>query len=90
MATHVSAIKRTRQNEKRRVRNLHMKTTVKSLVKDVRLAVEGKDAQAAQKALAQAVPFIRRAQSKGVFHKKNSSRKISRLTRVVNALGKGV
>ena len=86
MAIHISALKRARQNEKRRVRNLHVETTVKSIVKKVRSAVEEKDVEGAQKALAKAIPLIQRAESKGVFHKNTSSRKISHLTRAVNAI----
>jgi small subunit ribosomal protein S20 len=86
LAIHLSALKRARQNEKRRVRNLHVETTVKSIVKKVRSAVEDKDVEGAQKALAKAIPLIQRAHSKGVFHKNTTSRKISHLTRAVNAL----
>ena len=86
MATHLSAIKRARQNEKRRLRNLHVKTTVKSAIKRVRMAIEKKDAVGAKKALSETIPLIQKAQSKGVYHKNNSARKISRLTREVNAL----
>jgi small subunit ribosomal protein S20 len=86
LATHLSAIKRARQNEKRRLRNLHIKTTVKSSVKKVRVAIEKKDVEGAQKALLKAIPLIQKAHSKGVFHKNTSARKISRLTQGVNAL----
>ena len=89
MAIHLSAIKRARQAEKRRVRNLHIKTTVKSAVKGVRAAVERKDVEGAQKALSKAIPLIQRAHSQGIFHKNTTSRKISRLTREVNALSAG-
>lgn len=89
MATHASAIKRAKQNKKRRARNTHVVTTVKHQVKEVRSAVEKKDAQAAQKALKMTVPLIQRARSKGVFHGNTASRKISKLTREVNALTKG-
>ena len=89
MAIHVSALKRARQNEKKRVRNLHVETTVKSMVKKVRSAVEAKDVEEAQKVLAKAIPLIQRAHSKGIYHKNTSSRKISHLTRAVNAI-KGV
>jgi len=36
--------------------------------------------------LAGAIPKISKAAAKGVFHKKNAARKISRLTLKVNAL----
>ncbi len=86
MASHSSAIKRAKQNAKREVRNLHVESTVKSAVKKVRSAVEAKDVEGARKALAKAIPLIQRAHSKGVYHKNTSSRKISHLTRAVNAL----
>jgi small subunit ribosomal protein S20 len=86
LATHLSAIKRARQIEKKRLRNLHIKTTVKSYVKNVRLAIEKKDTEGAQKALAKAIPFIQKGHSQGVFHKNTTARKISRLTREVNVL----
>jgi small subunit ribosomal protein S20 len=86
LASHISALKRARQNEKRRARNLHVETTVKSAVKKVRPAVEAKDVEGAQKALSAAVPMIQRANSKGIYHKNTSSRRISNLTRAVNAL----
>ena len=86
MAIHLSALKRARQNEKRKLRNLHIKTTVKSSIKKVREAIEGKDVEGAQKALLKTIPLIQKAHSKGVFHKNTSTRKISRLTREVNAL----
>jgi small subunit ribosomal protein S20 len=86
LAIHLSAIKRTRQNEKRRLQNLQIKSTVRSSVKKVRSAIAKKDVEGARKALSKAIPLIQKADSKGVFHKNTSSRKISRLTREVNAL----
>jgi small subunit ribosomal protein S20 len=86
LATHLSALKRARQNQKRRLRNLNFKTTVKSSIKKVREAIERKDAEDVQKVLLKAIPLIQKAQSKGVFHKNTSARKISRLTLKVNAL----
>jgi small subunit ribosomal protein S20 len=86
LANHISALKRARQNEKRRVRNLHVETTVKSMIKRVRTAVEAKDIEGARKALASTIPAIQRAHSKGVFHKNTSSRKVSKLVRAVNGL----
>ena len=86
MAIHLSAIKRARQNEKRRLQNLQVKTTVKSAVKKVRTAIADRDVEGAQKALSKAIPLIQKADSKGVFHKNTSARKISRLTLEVNTL----
>jgi len=86
LITHLSAIKRARQNEKRRLRNLQIESTVKSSVKKVRVAIAKKDVEGARKALLKTIPLIQKAHSKGVFHKNTSARKISRLTREVNTL----
>ena len=59
---------------------------MKSSVKKVRVSVEKKDLEGAQKALSKAVPLIQKASSKGVFHRNTTARKISRLTQEVNAL----
>ncbi|RJX35901.1 MAG: 30S ribosomal protein S20 [Desulfarculus sp.] len=87
MANHASALKRAKQNDKRRTRNRAFRTRVRTAIKSVRQALETKDAQAAQAALQQAVPVIDEAAGKGVLHKKNASRKISRLARQVHTLG---
>ena len=86
MASHASAIKRAKQNEKRRLRNLNIKTLVKSSIKKVRTAIEKKDVEGVQKALQKTIPLIQKARSKGVFHKNSAARKVSRLTRDMNTL----
>ena len=86
MARHKSAEKRCRQNEKRRVRNTSVKSNIKTHVKSVLSATETKDKKGSETALAAAIPAIAKAASKGVFHKKTASRKISKLTKKVNAL----
>ena len=86
MANHASALKRARQNLKRNTRNRAYRTRVRNVVKQVRQAVAAGDAEAAQAALQQAVPVIDKAAGKGVLHRKNASRKISRLSRQVSAL----
>ncbi len=86
MATHKSAIKRSKQNEKHRERNTAVKSRVQTAVKSVLSNVEAKDKDASKTALAEAVPLLAKAAAKGVFHKKTMSRKISRLTRKTNAL----
>jgi len=48
--------------------------------------VEEKDKAGSQAALATVIPAIARAGAKGVFHKKNASRKISRLVKKVTAV----
>lgn len=86
MAHHKSAIKRIKQNEKKRLRNRHVRSTLRTFVKNVREAVAGKNQEAAREALAAAIPVIDKAASKGVIHPSNASRSVSRLTILVNTL----
>ena len=86
MATHISAQKRARQSEKKRLRNAALKSLLKTSARKVVLAVEGKNVEEARKALARAVPVIQKIASKKVIHKKTAARKISRLARKVNTL----
>lgn len=85
MATHKSAEKRSRQNEKRRLRNASVRSKVKTYIKSVLAAVEAKDKEGALSALQRAIPVIAKAGAKGVYHQKTASRHISRLTRRVNS-----
>ncbi len=84
MAIHKSALKRARQNEKKRLRNKSIKTRVKKVVKNVRLAVNEKSKKDALNELNAAKSVIDKAAKKGVLHKKTASRKISNLSRHIN------
>lgn len=86
MATHKSAIKRTRQNEVRRIRNKIYKTKVRTAVKGVSAAVNEKSAEKAQENLRKAVSLLHKTASKGVIHRGKAARKISRLANIVNQL----
>lgn len=86
MARHLSALKRARQNEKRRLRNQSRKTRVKHAVRDVRQAVAQNNLEEAQTALKNAIPVIARVAGKGTLHWRTAARKISRLTKQVRAL----
>ena len=86
MATHKSAEKRHRQNEKRRVRNHALKSQLRTLVKRVLTAVEKKDASAAETELRVAARALDKAVTKGVLHRNNASRRLSRLTLRLNSL----
>jgi len=86
LATHRSAIKRARQNKIRYLRNKSVRTRIKNLIKSVNAAIEEQSAEKARASLAAAIPVIQKAAKKGVIHRKKASRKISRLTRRVNAI----
>ncbi len=86
MANHKSAVKRNKQNAVRSARNTHIRSTMRTYVKQVRDAVSAGDVEAAKTAIERALPYIDKAATKGVIHKATASRKISRLTKLVNAL----
>lgn len=86
MANHKSALKRNKQNTVRNARNTHIRSTMRTYVKQVREAVAAGDAEAAKLAMEKVMPYIDKAASKGVIHKATASRKISRLAKLVNAL----
>lgn len=86
MANHKSAIKRAKQNEKRRLRNKAVKTETKNAVKKVRLAVAENEKDAAVEQLNAAKTVIAKAAKKGVLHRNTASRKISRLQTGVNSI----
>ena len=86
MANHKSALKRAGQNEIRRLRNKAVKTRVKTVVKDVRLAIDQNSKEDASQRLEVAKSAIDKAAKKGVITKKTASRKVSRLAKQVNKI----
>ncbi len=89
MANHKSALKRHRQSLKRRARNVAVKSSLKTTIKKVREAITQKDAGKAQELLVQTTTALDKAASKGVIHKNNAARRISRLAHSVNAIEQG-
>ncbi|MGO9022076.1 MAG: 30S ribosomal protein S20 [Syntrophobacteraceae bacterium] len=86
MANHKSAIKRARQSDEQRVRNRSRKTRMKNVIRDLEEAIAGKSPEKAAGQLKKAVSVIAKTASKGVVHRNTAARRISRLTRGVNAL----
>ncbi len=89
MPNHKSAIKRVRQNEKRRSRNRHVIASLRTAVKTTRAAIEAAEPEAIKAAFPKALRALNRAAAKGVIHQKQASRKIGRLTKAVNDALKG-
>ncbi len=87
MANTASAEKRNRQAQKRRARNVAVRTGVKGAVKKVRDALEKGDAAGAKAALKAAEKALDGAASKGVLHKNTASRRIARLAHAVAKTG---
>ena len=86
MANIKSAKKRVLVNQKKADRNKSIKSAVKTSIKKVEAAVVAKDTEAAVAALANAISTIDKAATKGVYHKNNAARKVSRLSKAVNTL----
>ena len=84
MANHKSAKKRAKQSQVRRLRNRSAKTTLKNLEKNLRAAQES-GADTKDELMRQTQSAIHKAAKKGILHKKTASRKISRLTKLVNS-----
>ncbi len=85
MANHKSALKRHKQSLKKAARNRAARTRVKNVVKSVRSALLENNPAKASEALAAAVSVLDKTAGKGVIHWKNAARKVSRLTKAVNA-----
>ena len=86
MANIKSAKKRILVNRTKADRNKAIKSSVKTAMKKVNAAVAANDKEAAKSALLAATATIDKAASKGVFHKNNASRKVSRLAQTVNKM----
>ncbi|HNZ58209.1 MAG TPA: 30S ribosomal protein S20 [Syntrophorhabdaceae bacterium] len=86
MRKNKSAIKRTRQSEERRLRNSHVKSTMKTYIKRAVQVIEAKDKEHLDELLKRAVSYIDKAASKGVIHPNNASRKVARLSKRANVL----
>ena len=86
MAHHRSAKKRIRQTEKRTAVNRSRTSRIRTFVRKLEDALAKGDFDSARIAFADAEPELRRGVSKGVVHLHTASRKISRLSRRVQAL----
>jgi small subunit ribosomal protein S20 len=82
-----SQIKRIQTNEKARLRNKAVKSSLKTAIRKTREAVEAGNAQEAQELAGIASRQLDKAVSKGVIHKNQAANKKSALASSVNALG---
>tara|TARA_R110002095_G_scaffold76298_1_gene65173 strand:- start:646 stop:909 length:264 start_codon:yes stop_codon:yes gene_type:complete len=87
MANTVQSKKRARQNEKRFEINKARRSRIRTYLRKVEEAIASGDKTAATEALKVAQPELMRGVTKGVFHKNTASRKMSRLSSRVKALG---
>lgn len=86
MANIKSAKKRILVNRTKAERNKSIKSGTKTAIKKVLAAVESGDKAAAETELRAAIKTIEMAASKGIYHKNNAARKVSRLSKAVNQM----
>ena len=87
MANTPQAEKRIRRNERRAAVNKARLSRIRTHVKKVESAIAAGDKTAAQAALQAAQPELDRGVARGVMHRNTASRKLSRLTKRISALG---
>ena len=87
MANSPQAKKRIRRNARRTDVNTARVSRIRTFIKAVEAAIAGGKKSDAEKALQEAQPEIARGVAKGVMHKNTAARKMSRLSKRVNALG---
>lgn len=81
-----SAKKRARQSEQRRMHNRHLRSRLRTQVKNVLKAIAAGDREAAVAAYKAAVPVIDSIADKGIIHKNKAARHKSRLNAHIKAL----
>ncbi len=86
MANIASQIKRNRQNERRRVANKAVRTSVKSAMKKFRAAAESGERQAAEELFRAAARKLDKAASKGVVHANYVANKKAKMANKLSSL----
>ena len=81
-----SAIKRAKTSKKRQMRNVAVKSQVRTAIKKYELSLEEGDSTRAAGLLEEAISTIDKAAQKGVIHRNEADRRKSRLARKLNAL----
>ena len=84
MANHKSALKRHRQDERKRKQNQGFKSAMRTQIKAARAEIQAGNADANKGKVLEAVKALANASSKGLMHKKTASRRISRLMKAAN------
>ena len=80
MPNNLSAAKRQRQNEKRRLRNRMVRSRIRTAAKKIRILVREGNREEAEKNLKEYLSLVDRAVSKGVYHRNTAARKKSRMS----------
>ena len=83
MANHISAIKRIRQNEKRRLHNRYYARTMRNALRDFRNISDKKEAE---ENYPKVVSLIDKLTKKNIIHKNKAANLKSKLAKQVNTL----
>ena len=86
MANIRSAIKRNRQNKKRRVHNRVFRGSARTQVRKARNAIVAGEKKLAVEEVNQAIVKLDRVAAKGIIHKNNAARRKSRLMKQLASL----
>jgi small subunit ribosomal protein S20 len=86
MPTHRSAAKRMRQNEKLRLRNVAVRSRLRTFLKRTRAAIQAKDQDQIEQLVPETVSHLDDAVSQGVIHWRNAARKKSRIMKQAAAV----
>ena len=80
-----SAIKRARQAQARRLRNVAVKSAMRTAIRNFREANASGNIDQAKLALQRAIRMVDKAATKGAIHRNQASRRKSRLQRLFNS-----
>ena len=89
MANIKSAIKRNKQNEKRRIKNRIYRGRARTFVRNAREKIATENLEEARTATVQAISALDKAAEKGIIHKNNAARRKGRLMKRLASLGDG-
>ncbi len=84
MANTKQAVKRARRDAKRRERNRYHLSRMRTYIKKFRRMVQEGKLEEAKEFLPQVVSVIQHTASKGVIHKNEASRRVSRVQELLN------
>ncbi|MDO5044263.1 MAG: 30S ribosomal protein S20 [Coriobacteriia bacterium] len=86
MANIKSQKKRILTNEKARMRNRAVRSELKTVIRQARLAAEEGNKEAAQEAATKACRLLDKAVSKGAIHKNQAANRKSGVQKLVNSI----
>lgn len=86
MANIKSAIKRNKQNKKRRLHNRIYRGQARTYIRDARAYIQEENLEEARAATMKAISALDKAAVKGILHKNNAARRKSRLMKQLLAL----